>query len=171
MPFNRRAFLNLAAGGVATGFLASTAPVLATARPKIKAIAFDAFPVFDPRPIFALAETLFPGRGSELSNAWRTRQFEYTWLRSISQHYVDFWTVTEDALVFAANMLKLDMNPEQRKQLMGAYLELKAWPDVLPALIALKDTGIRLALLSNFTSQMLDHSIKNAGLEGVFEEE
>src|SRR5215813_8069426 len=96
MPVNRRDFLSRCAGGLYV-FTASGAP-----RTGIKAIAFDAFPILDPRPIFALAETLYPGKGSELSNLWRTRQFEYTWLRTLSQRYADFWQVTEAALVFAA---------------------------------------------------------------------
>ena len=170
MPVNRREFLHLVAGGVTTGLLVSNPLTRGATRPKIKAIAFDAFPVFDPRTIFARADELFPGKGADLSNAWRTRQFEYTWLRTLSQRYVDFWQVTEDALVFATKMLKLDLTPEKRKQLMEAYLELKAWADALPALRSLKDAGIRLAFLSNFTSRMLDAAIKNSGLEGIFED-
>jgi 2-haloacid dehalogenase len=170
MPFNRREFLHLVAGGVTTGLLVSSPLAQAATRLKIKAIAFDAFPVFDPRPIFARAEEIFPGKGTDLSNAWRTRQFEYTWLRTLSQHYVDFWQVTEDALVFAARTLKLELNPDKRKQLMATYLELKAWPDAPPALRALQDAGLRLAFLSNFTSRMLDAAVQSSGLEGIFED-
>lgn len=169
MPLNRREFLNLAAAGVVTGLMASSPLARAATSPKIKAIAFDAFPIFDPRPVFALAEQLFPGKGAELSNAWRTRQFEYQWLRALSGHYADFWQTTEDALVFSGEMLKLDLTSDKRKQLMDAYLELKAWPDALPALQSLKSDGIRLAFLSNATSKILDIGIKNAGLDGVFE--
>jgi len=168
MPVNRREFLHLA-GGVTAGLLASSPRARAATQSTIKAIAFDGFPVFDPRPIFALADELFPGQGTDLSNTWRTRQFEYTWLRTLSQRYVDFWQVTEDALVFAAKTLKLDLSPAKRKPLMDAYLELKAWPDALPALRALKEAGIRLAFLSNFTAKMLDAAIDNSGLEGLFE--
>ena len=82
----------------------------------------DAFAIFDPRPVFALAEQLFPGRGTELSNAWRTRQFEYQWLRALSRSYADFRQATEDALMFSTEMLKLDLTPEKRDQLMDAYL-------------------------------------------------
>jgi hypothetical protein len=57
--------------------------------PKIKAVAFDGFTTFDPRPISAVAEELFPTRGVELSNLWRTRQFEYTWLRTLTGNYAD----------------------------------------------------------------------------------
>lgn len=170
MPIDRRKFLNLAAAGIATEFLTSAPLVRAATKPKIKAIAFDGFAIWDPRPIFALAEKLFPGRGADLSNAWRTRQFDYQWLRVLMGRYADFWQATDDALVFSAEMLKLDLTPDKRKQLLNAYLELKAWPDVLPALQSLKSMGIRLAPLSNLTQAILDADIKSSGLEGIFEQ-
>lgn len=169
MSFTRREFLNVAAAGVAAGALASALSVGAATKPKIKVIAFDAFPILDPRPVFALAEQLFPGKGAELSNAWRTRQFEYQWLRALSGNYADFWQATEDGLMFAGESLKLDVTPDQRKRLMESYLGLKAWPDVPPALKSLKSAGFRLAFLSNATPKILDSGIKNSGLEGVFE--
>ena len=151
------------------GLLAANSSVPAAPRPTIKAVAFDAFPIFDPRPVFALAEELFPGKGADLSNAWRTRQFEYAWLHSLSRRYEDFWKVTEASLVFSAKMLKQDLTPEKRTRLMESYLQLKAWPDVIPALTELKKAGIRLAFLSNFTLPMLQANSKNSGLDGLFE--
>jgi hypothetical protein len=53
----------------------------------IKAVAFDGFPILDPQPVFARVDELYPERGVELSNIWRIRQFEYTWLRTMSRHY------------------------------------------------------------------------------------
>jgi hypothetical protein len=81
LPLDRRGFPHLAAGTSA-----SRSPLVSEAitAPRLKAIAFDAFPIFDPRPVSRLAETLFPGEGADLSNAWRTRQFEYQWLRALS---------------------------------------------------------------------------------------
>ena len=136
---------------------------------KIKAIAFDAFPIFDPRPVFALAEELYPGKGSSLSEEWRIRQFEYTWLRTAARCYVDFWHVTQDALIFAANKVNLPLTPEKRDRLMTAYHELAVWPDVPSALDRLKKSGFRLVFLSNMTSRMLVANIKNAGLDDLFE--
>ena len=173
MPVTRREFVAIAAGGVAAGLLAGAPGRLWAETPpkaRIKAIAFDAFPIFDPRPVFALADELFPGKGAELSNEWRTRQFEYTWLRVAANRYADFWQVTQDALVFAANKLNLQLEADQRKRLMDAYLALKTWPDVVPALDSLRNAGFRLAVLSNLTPQMLDACIKSAGLEGRFEQ-
>jgi 2-haloacid dehalogenase len=99
---NRREVVALAAAGIAAGVLASVPCANATdhaLKSQVKARAFVGFPVFDPRPVFALAEDLFPGRGADLSSEWCICQFEYTWLRVASQHYADFWQVTQDALV------------------------------------------------------------------------
>src|ERR1700736_491943 len=169
MVLNRRAFVTLAAGGAIAATAGLPDQGLAADGSKIKAIAFDGFPIIDPRPVFAKAEEIFPGRGAELSNAWRTRQFEYTWLRTLGGRYADFWQVTEESLVFAAKMLKIDLSADQRGQLMQSYLGLKAWPDVAPALQQLKAAGIRMAFLTNVTNAMLDAVIRNSGLEGIFE--
>ena len=167
---DRREFLNLAAVGIGTGLLAPTSGAWADARSRIKGIAFDAFPILDPRPVFVLAEKLFPGKGAELGNAWRTRQFEYQWLRVLTRQYADFWQATEDALVFSCELLKLDLPAKKRDQLMDAYLQLEAWPDAPQVLRSLKNAGMRLAFLSNATPKILDAGIKNSGLDGVFEQ-
>jgi 2-haloacid dehalogenase len=138
-------------------------------RRALQAVAFDAFTVFDPRPIGALAETVFPGKGVELDKAWRVRQFEYQWLRALSGRYADFWQVMQDALVFAARSLDLKLTPEARGRLMQAWLHLEAWPEVPASLRALREGGFRLAFLSNMTAGMLKTGIENAGLEGIFE--
>lgn len=170
LPMDRREFIHLAAGGAMASALSSSIAVPAAMQPPIRAIVFDAFPIFDPRPAAALAETLFPGKGTDLSNAWRTRQFEYQWLRALSGRYADFLQTTEDALVFSAKLLHLDLTAEKRAQLMQSYHALKVWPDVPDVLGALRKGGFRLAFLSNMTARMLEDGIRNAGLEGTFEQ-
>lgn len=169
MPLSRRTFLTVAAPGAAGAIFASNSLGRAADKPTTKAIALDGFTTFDPRPVVVLAEQYFPGKGAELGNVWRTRQFEYTWLRTLMGRYANFWQVTEDALVFAANSLKLDLTTGKRSGLMQAFLEIKAWPDAVPALEALKSAGIRLAFLSNLTAPMLDAAVRNSGLEGILE--
>jgi len=127
MPVNRREFLEIASSTVAASSIVTSSSSAETPRPSIKAIAFDGFPIFDPRPIFVLAEELFPGHGPELSNTWRIRQFEYTWLRTLTQRYRDFLNVIEDALVFAGKSLNLDITDEKKKALVEGYLRMKAW--------------------------------------------
>lgn len=84
--------------------------------------------------------------------------------------YVDFPTTTRDALVFAAKSLKLELSPATQQRLLDGYSQLKAWPDVVPALQDLKRAGLRLGFLSNFSHDMLTANIKSAGLEGTFDQ-
>jgi 2-haloacid dehalogenase len=167
---NRREFVNLVGVGAAAIAL-SPEPVMATvSSAKIRAIAFDALAVFDVRPVAALSEQIFPGRGAELSALWRTRQFEYTWLRTLGRQYADFLQVTDGALAYACKSLKLELTKADGDRLMQSYLDLKAWPDALAVLKSLKTGGLRMAFLSNFTAEMLDHAVKNSGLEGIFDD-
>lgn len=163
----RRAFL--IAGAASAAVMSPPGRADTARRARIKAVALDGFTTFDPRPVAALAERLFPGQGAELMNAWRTRQFEYTWLRTLTRSYVDFARVTEDALVFAARSLKLDLAADRRAALMQSFRSLAAWPDALPALQRMKKSGLRLAFLANPPAALLDAWVRNAGLDGLFE--
>jgi 2-haloacid dehalogenase len=143
---------------------------VAASGPKpLKAVAFDAFPVFNPASVVARAEALVPGRGAALGDEWRLRQFEYAWLRILAGRYVDFWQVTGDALAFASRKLGLDLGVEKRDSLMSSFLELDPWPDVAPALTSLKRAGLQLGFLSNFTSRMLRANLERSGLASFFE--
>lgn len=161
---DRRTFLTSAIAGAAATALPSWA-----ANRKIKAVVFDGLALFDPRPVFAMVEQLFPGRGAALVAAWRTRQFDYTWLRTLTGTYVDFLQVTDEALQFAAEAEKIAITPEQRRQLMAGFLNLKTWPDVASVLQDLKKRGLGLAPLTDFTVSMLEAGIRNSGLEGTFD--
>jgi len=161
---NRRTFVSMAMTAAATSII----PAWASNR-SIKAVAFDGIALFDPRPVFGLAEKVFPGKGAAVVAAWRTRQFEYTWLRTLNGNYADFLTVTDEALQFAAEQEKLTVTLEQRKQFRDGFLNLKAWPDVAPALKILKEHGLGLAPLTDFTVPILEAGIKNSGLDGIFD--
>jgi 2-haloacid dehalogenase len=136
---------------------------------RVKAIAFDAFALFDTRPIAAMAERLYPGKSAELMTLWRNRQFEYTWLRSLSKNYKDFWYVTEDALIYAASVLQLGLTTKVKAQLMQSFLDIRFLPDASTALKQLKEMSLRLAILSNATLSMLEASINNSGMQNIFD--
>jgi 2-haloacid dehalogenase len=136
---------------------------------RIEAIAFDAFTVFDPRSIVPAVEAAFPGKAAEFSLAWRTRQFEYCWLRTLNGRYADFWQVTGEALDYVAEAAQLELRPDVRAKLMDAHLNLKPWPDSARALRTMADAGIRLAYLSNWTEAMMRANTENAALAGLFE--
>ena len=164
MYLTRRSLINSATTG-ATGRLFLASKRLA----RYRAVALDAFTILDPRPIAARAEEIFPGKGPLLTDLWRTRQFEYTWLRTISRTYADFRQITEDSLVYAANALALDLSTEMKHRLLQCFWEFKPWPDALATLQRLREAGIRLVLLSNFTAAMLTSAVHSCGLQGLFE--
>jgi len=135
-----------------------------TARPA--ALVFDAYgTLFDVHSVTATAESIWPGKGAALSQLWRTKQLEYTWLRSLMGRYEDFTHVTESALRHACTSLKLESDDARRVQLMRAYLHLATFPEVSEALARLH--GIRLAILSNGSPAMLEPVVFNAALHGV----
>lgn len=164
----RRRFISVSTGAA----LATTAiPSIASAagRPRYKAIVFDAFPIFDPRPVAKLAEEILPNAGAGLMTAWRARQFEYQWLRALGGRYVDFLQATEDSLVFAARQTGLELSAEKHIRLMDAYRHLTVWPDAPENLQRLHDAGLRLGFLSNMTKAMLETGLTNAKLRHLFE--
>jgi 2-haloacid dehalogenase len=165
---SRRQFLGTAAAVAAAALLEARSTAAQDVKPSIKAVAFDAFAIFDARSVFRLVEEIFPLRGTALSEQWRTRQFEYTWLRNSMRQYTDFWHVTEDALHYAAKQSGVPLSPEQSTRSMSAYLQLKPWPDVAAVIATLQKQGLRLALLTNWTPAMQHACLQGAGLEAMF---
>jgi len=114
-------------------------------------------------------EQVFPGKGQEFTNLWRTRQFEYSWLRSITDRYVDFSAITEEALIYTTSAMKLELSPDNKRRLLDAYLHLTPWPDTVQALSRLKQFGLRVITIANFSPMMLRSNAENAGLVGFFD--
>ena len=134
---------------------------------RIKALVFDAYgTLFDVHSVISTCNQNFPDQGAALSQRWRAKQLEYTWLRSLMGRYEDFWQVTESALVFACKSLSLSCPPGTRAQLMEAYLRLDPYTEVREALKTL--SNYPLAILSNGSPRMLHAVVKSAGFEGVF---
>ena len=135
-----------------------------------RAIAFDAYgTLYDVHSVRERADALFPGQGDALSQLWRTKQLEYTWLRAMSDRYVDFSRVTEDALRYATKRLGLALSDAAQAELMDQYLRLSTFPEVGETLRRLKGSGHGLAILSNGSPAMLAALTRHAGLEGLFD--
>jgi len=135
-----------------------------------EALVFDAYgTLFDVHSVTRLADSLFPGKGAALSQAWRTKQLEYTWLRSLMNRYDDFNTVTAEALDWALESLALPAKPGDRRALMLAYRSLGLFPEVSGALERL-GKGHSLAILSNGHPDMLDAVVDHNELRVHFGE-
>ena len=133
----------------------------------IKACVFDAYgTLFDVHSAVAKHRQRLGDVADQVSTVWRTKQLEYTWLRSLMGRHADFWQVTQDALDFAFDMHAVK-DPDLREDLIQAYLNLDCYPEVPGALTELKDRGFEIAILSNGTPTMLEAAVKNSGLETV----
>ena len=133
----------------------------------IKACVFDAYgTLFDVHSAVGKHRERLGEIADQVSSVWRTKQLEYTWLRSLMQRHADFWQVTQDALDYAFDMHGV-RDGDLRQDLIEAYLQLDCYAEVPDALTELKKRGFELAILSNGTPAMLDAAVRNSKLEAL----
>lgn len=134
----------------------------------IEALVFDAYgTLFDVHSVARLAEALYPGRGAALSQAWRVKQLEYTWLRSLMVRYEDFSAVTAAALDWVLEDMALERSQGAQAQLLAEYRRLATFPEVKAALAVLCASRT-LAIFSNGHPAMLEAVVAHNGLEATF---
>jgi 2-haloacid dehalogenase len=131
----------------------------------IDACVFDAYgTLFDVAAAVAHCEDELGENAAALSALWRTKQLEYTWLRSLMNEYVDFWQITGDGLDYALETLGLDGDAALRDKLLNLYMKLDCFPEVPNVLKVLNAGGLKCAILSNGSPKMLNSAIENAGI-------
>jgi 2-haloacid dehalogenase len=130
----------------------------------IRACVFDAYgTVCDVAAAASRCSDVLGAKAAPLSELWRRKQLEYTWLRAAQNRHADFWQVTGDALDFALETLGL-ADDALRGRLMDLYRTLDAFPEVPATLRRLKDAGLKTAILSNGTPEMLAAAVAQAGI-------
>lgn len=136
----------------------------------LRAVLFDVFgTLLDVHSVSARAEQLFPGHGARLSQLWREKQIEYTRLRTLSSHYVPFTKLTEDALLYAGDVLGLVIDRAACGLLMHEYTQLSPFPDVAPALERLREADVTLGVLSNGDPGLLEDALHGAQIGEYFD--
>ena len=135
----------------------------------IKACVFDAYgTLFDVHSAVGRHRSRLGEEADAISATWRAKQLEYSWQRTILDRYVDFWRVTADGLDFALDAHGVD-DAALRDNLLNAYLTLDCYPEVPRVLNALKEAGLKTAILSNGSPMMLEAAVESAGLGGMFD--
>lgn len=107
--------------------------------------------------------------GQRLSELWRAKQLEYSWVRTLMGSYKDFWQLTQDALDTAFQLVP-SANPALREKLLEAYWNLDCYAEVPSVLRSFKASGARIAILSNGSPQMLESAVRSAALDGVVDD-
>jgi 2-haloacid dehalogenase len=135
-----------------------------------KAVLFDVYgTLLDVYSVALRAEQMFPGAGEHLARAWRDRQIEYSRLVSMSGRYRPFWQLTRDALQVSAAALRLPLDSAGEDSLMNEYRHLSAFPENRAVLQFLAERGIRAGVLSNGDPEMLDVTLRSAGLTDLID--
>ncbi len=135
----------------------------------IVARVFDAYGI--PFDVHSAAERCrgdLGDKADQISNTWRTKQLQYSWLRSLMREYVPFWQVTGEALDFAPAEADME-NTALREKLMNLYLQLSCYPEVPEMLKTLEDNGLQTGILSNGSREMLDSAVENSVLDSVLD--
>jgi len=128
----------------------------------IRACVFDAYgTLFDVAAAARTCSGELGEKSSALSSLWREKQLQYTWLRALQGRHADFWQVTGEALDFALETLQIGGHG-LRERLLDLYLTLGAFPEVRDTLTRLKQAGMRTAILSNGSRQMLKAAVEGA---------
>jgi 2-haloacid dehalogenase len=132
---------------------------------------FDAYgTLYDVHSVHTKTEQLCPGKGDLITQIWRLKQLEYTWLQTAMQGYRDFEFITEASLIFALRAAGIEPSQIITKPLLEKYLDLDPFPEAKEALGALKRRGGRqLAILSNGSTAMLSALVKNSGLDAFLD--
>jgi 2-haloacid dehalogenase len=104
-------------------------------------------------------------RASEL---WRAKQLEYTWTLTLAGAYVDFWTLTERALDYALARFP-SIDKRLKPKYLDAYLTLDPYPDARDTLRDLKARGLKTAILSNGSPDMLKSAVDAAHLNDTLD--
>ncbi len=130
----------------------------------IEAFVFDAYgTLYDVQSVSQVTEQEFPEHGELITQVWRIKQLEYTWLRSLMRDYRSFWEISEESLDFTLKAIGLPIEKGTVERIMDKYLHLDPYGDCLQALDSLK--GTPLAILSNGNQEILDQLVKNTGLD------
>ncbi|MBV8654281.1 MAG: haloacid dehalogenase type II, partial [Alphaproteobacteria bacterium] len=136
---------------------------------RIKACVFDAYgTLFDVHSAVGRHAASVGPQADVMSRTWRLKQLEYSWTRSLMRRHADFWVLTGDALDYAMQSAGI-ADAALRETLMEAYRRLDAYPEVADVLRRLRSRGIRTAILSNGTPEMLDDAIRSAGLSDLID--
>ncbi len=134
----------------------------------VRAFVFDAYgTLYDVQSVMERVERAYPGKGALITQIWRLKQLEYTWLRTCMDAFVPFDVVTRDSLAYALEAAGADADEAALPAIADAYLDLAPAPEAMEALHAL--AARPRAIFSNGSVGMLDALVRRSGLHPLLE--
>lgn len=139
--------------------------------PRVRAVIFDAYgTLLDVHAAMSRHAMRLGPTWQAISADWRTKQIEYTWVRSLAgtRHHRDFWRLTEEALAWTAARHGIT-DKALLADVLQAYRRLDAFADAALVLTRLRDGGIKRAILSNGEPGMLTDAVRAAHIEPLLD--
>ncbi len=125
---------------------------------------FDAYgTLFDVHSAASKYQAEIGASWERLSQTWRLKHIEYTWLFAQTGRHTSFRRLAEQSLDYAIALVG-GVPPGVRDKLMASYMTLSAYPEVAEVLADLRATGARTAILSNGDPDMLEAAVSSAGI-------
>lgn len=134
-----------------------------------KIYAFDAYgTLFDVHAAANRHSAAIGPAWERLSQTWRQKHLEYTWIHAQTGRPITFWTLAERSLDFA--IASVGGIPDgMRAKLLGAYRHMETFSEVPRVLAELKRRGSKCAILSNGDPDMLAELVASANLNDAFD--
>lgn len=101
---------------------------------------------------------------------WFSQMLQMSLLVTITQQYTPFDTLGAAALDMVAARQNVTISAGDREEIVELVHRLPAHPDVVESLERLRDAGLRLATLTNSSTQMVQRQLTYAGVIDYFEE-
>lgn len=137
--------------------------------PRYDYFAFDAYgTLFDVHSAASKHAAEIGPSWERLSQVWRTKHLEYTWIWAGTGRHTTFWKLAGHSLDTAIASVG-GIPPGVRDKLLAAYRTLDAYAEVAGVLGQLKARGAKLAILTNGDPDMIRDAVASARLDDVFD--
>ena len=134
-------------------------------------IGFDVYgTLVDPLEMSQYLHKLIGENSKQFAEIWRQKQLEYTFRRGLMNRYQDFDICTQHAMKYAQKYLNVSFSSSEKTNLLNQYKTLQPFPDVVPALKALKQSNYILVAFSNGVQSSLKTLLSNTKLLDYLED-
>jgi 2-haloacid dehalogenase len=152
----------VAPGSIIEAGRPQSTPSLAAGGRLLGLVAFDLYgTVLDISGLAAEMQPVVGDGAAALLSRWRKAQLERSWQANRDDSYMPWDHITLSALQDVAPELPVD----DRERLARLWLTVPAFGDAGETLIGLRSVGVRRAILSNGTREMIRLAIEAAGLD------
>ena len=101
---------------------------------------------------------------------WFNQMLQSAFVGTMTDAYATFGEVAGAALEMTEERLGVDVSEDDRQEILGGLRNLPPHPEVPDSLDRLRETGFRLATLTNSTQEVAEAQIENTGLADRFEQ-